>query len=138
MGLKSRRKGKVYEREVCAEVNAALRLKGGNEVGRNLGQERDSGNDITLTKPEPMKGRYVIEAKRRQQLSSLYRWLDQAREAARSPSDTPIVVTRQDNRESIAILPFTELLRLLADERVAANIINTIPPDAPPSVTSSP
>ena len=54
MSAMQRTKGKAGERELCAILSQEF----GQTYRRNLGQERDSGNDITLPK---RNGRFVIE-----------------------------------------------------------------------------
>lgn len=90
MGLKSRRKGAAYEREIANAIGAK----------RNIGQARDGGDDITH------EG-YRIECKRRARLGPMEGWMQQA-VASCKDGDTPVVVCRGDGGESLVILRFTD------------------------------
>ena len=94
MGLKSRRKGASYEREIANAIGAK----------RNIGQARDGGDDITL------EG-FRIECKRRARLGPMVDWMAQANAACRD-GDTPVVVCRGDGGESLVILRFADWVDL--------------------------
>ena len=94
MGLKSRRKGAAYEREIARRLSEML----GTPAKRRLGQARDAGHDIDIVGP------YIIEAKRRKTLGPVGRWYAQARAAAKQSDQIPIVVMREDNGASLVVL----------------------------------
>lgn len=91
MGRKSRTKGAAYEREIANAIGAR----------RNIGQARDGGDDITH------EG-YRIEAKRRKRLATIEAWMAQAVASCQNDSETPIVVCRADNGESLVIMRFSD------------------------------
>jgi hypothetical protein len=101
MGKSQRTKGAVYEREIVDILKAA-----GYDAARNLQQTRDGGGDIIVDK-------YLFECKRRARLS-VYEWMDQASKAC-DVYHKPVVVTRADRRENLAILNFTHLLDLIRE-----------------------
>lgn len=103
-GRNNRRRGQAGEREVCALIADAL----GIAVQRNLGQERDSGSDISLPP-------YTLEVKRRKAVANLYAWLEQAG----STGGRPIAAVRADGREWLAVMPMSEFLRLVREEVAA-------------------
>lgn len=118
MGKMQRTKGASYEREVCSAFADAL----GFEVKRNIGQARDGGNDIDV-------GPLVIECKRRKTLTTIRKWFDQAKAAAKSRNDQfwsldsdvttpamPIIVCREDQGESLVVIRLTDFLILTRDE----------------------
>lgn len=99
-----RRKGAGYEREVCDDIFQVL----GRAVARNLGQARDSGNDIDLAP-------YLVECKRRRRIS-VEEWLRQCERACEKKGGIPIVVCRADGSESFALIRWRDLLPLLREE----------------------
>ena len=96
-----RTKGAQFERQVVNELKEA-----GFAAARNLDQTRDGGGDIDLDK-------YMLECKRRASIA-VYDWLDQCTKAAR-PSQVPIVIARGDRRETIAILRWDDLIKILKE-----------------------
>lgn len=110
LGKSQRTKGASYEREICAELSAALGVK----IERNIGQARDGGNDIDA-------GILVVECKRRKTLGTVYSWLNQARAAATLNTGDrrgiPIVVARQDgDMSSLVILDLNDFVHLAGDK----------------------
>ena len=93
MGKLSRTKGQTAEREVCALLSTAF----GRNINRNLGQERDSGHDITLLP-------YHIEVKRRARIAKLYEWVN----GAARPGRVPIVTLRSDQHEWLVIMKLSD------------------------------
>lgn len=102
MSKSQRTKGATYEREVCDVFTGIT----GRKIQRHIGQARDGGNDVTV-------GRLVIEAKRRKTLGGIEKWLLQAKVATVSAEQVPVVVTRSDGGESIAILSLADFLRII-------------------------
>ena len=108
MSASQRNKGAAYEREVFAEFSVAL----GTTYKRHLGQARDGGHDGVV-------GRLVVECKRRKSLVTLRKWMQQVRAATRllqvepnAPRYVPVVVTREDDGESLVILPLKDFIVL--------------------------
>jgi hypothetical protein len=99
MGKLSRTKGQSAEREVCALLSKAF----GFEIKRNLGQERDSGHDITV---EP----FHIEVKRRARIAKIYEWVD----GAARPGKIPIVTLRSDRQDWLVIMRLSDWTTLAA------------------------
>lgn len=94
MPVNGRRKGSSYEREICHAITAAT----GDKVERILGQARDGGGDIHWRE-------WLLECKRRKGLSTIYRWIAQAKAAfARTEHDYYAVVCRADGEQSFVIL----------------------------------
>jgi hypothetical protein len=110
-----RNKGHKFERDVRDAFGEAL----GCEFQRNIGQARDSGNDLDI-------GPLCVEVKIRKTLGTVYGWLQQAivslpAFAKRTGQDhgIPIVVARQDGDTSpIVILRLNDFLKLTRDELV--------------------
>jgi len=102
MSKSQRNKGAGYEREVCDVLTSAA----GRKIQRHIGQARDGGNDITV-------GKLIIECKRRKTLGTVEGWLRQAEAAKVSAEQAAVVVARSDGGQSIAILPLTDLLRII-------------------------
>lgn len=101
-----RTKGATYEREVCHALSTAT----GVAVQRNIGQARDGGNDIDF-------GPLRIECKRRKSLTTMETWMAQAEAATdRREGQTPVVIGREDNGESVIIWRLSDFLALFADE----------------------
>lgn len=100
MSRSQRLKGAAFEREIAAALTAAL----GVPVRRNLGQARDSGDDITF-------GKVRIECKRRAKVAC-YEWIDQV-QAACNDGERGIVVFRADGRQAHAIVPLADMITLL-------------------------
>jgi hypothetical protein len=103
MGRSQRDKGKRGEKELAAILSDWLGVK----INRNLGQERDSGSDVTT-------GRVRWEVKRVEALR-IMDWCKQV-EAASSAGDIPIVAFRQDGQEWRCVIRLTDLLPLLREE----------------------
>lgn len=128
MSKSQRTKGAVFERDVCAIFSSAL----GQEFKRNIGQARDGGNDIDI-------GPLIVECKRRKTLGTVYKWLQQAIDAAKGRTYThrnagegwavtqdpdtpmiPIVVARQDaDTAPLVILRLNDFIKLTRDELAA-------------------
>jgi hypothetical protein len=106
MSAAERRKGVVFENEICG----ILRDKLGGVVHRNLAQSRGGeieGGDIVVAK-------YTIECKRRARIG-VHAWLEQARADA-DAGQVPVVVARGDGKRPLAILDLDELLALIQGE----------------------
>lgn len=99
MSKSQRVKGAVGEREVCAILSKYF----GEEVKRNLGQARDSGDDITF-------GGITWEVKRRKSLATLYKWVQQSADAAAPKGTLPVVAFRADHEEWMVALPLSMFL----------------------------
>lgn len=117
MSRMQREKGKAGEREVCGILSDAL----GARFTRNLGQERDEGNDIDV--PRVGGGSFVLEVKRHEQLRP-YAFMDQverevqlrARLRVAGRPDVPIVVMRQNGRQWLGLMWFADLVPLIGNE----------------------
>ena len=116
MGKLSRTKGQTAEREVCALLSTAF----GRTITRNLGQERDSGHDITV---EP----YHIEVKRRARIAKIYEWVD----GAARPGSVPVVALRSDRQDWLVIMRLDSWLDL-AKDRVKATKRDFVDKTQPP------
>jgi hypothetical protein len=104
-GRRNRQRGQEGEREICALLSAAF----GFVVRRRLGQERDSGHDVSLPG-------FALECKRRRRIAGLYEWLAQA-DGATYP---PVVLARADGREWLVVMKFRDWCRLAREEIAAA------------------
>lgn len=104
MGASQRRKGATAERELAALLTDAL----GIAVKRNLGQARDSGDDITV-------GRYRIEAKNHARLS-VPEWLRQAEASCTRAGDVPIVAFRQPGGRWYVVTAIEDWVPLVRDD----------------------
>ena len=103
MGASQRRKGATGERELAALLTESL----GVAVKRNLGQARDSGDDITV-------GKFRIECKRHNALR-IMEWVRQIEHVA-GPGEVPIVAFRQDGQEWRCVIRLEDLLPLIRGE----------------------
>lgn len=103
MGARERRRGAQAEREFAAILSDWL----GVAIKRNLGQERDSGSDLTT-------GRVRWEVKRHERLCVM-EWCKQAQKSAKD-HEIPIVAFRQDGEEWRCVLRLRDLLPLLREE----------------------
>lgn len=103
MGARERRRGASAERELAAILADHL----GVPVKRNLGQARDSGDDITI-------GRLRIEVKRCERLA-IPAWTRQV-EAAAGPDDIPLVAYRQDGEPWRVVIRLEDILPMLREE----------------------
>lgn len=74
---------------------------------RNLGQARDSGDDITA-KP------WRLEMKRYARIV-VYKWLHQCSECCK-PGDIPAVIARGDHEDAIVIMWYHDWKRIAAGE----------------------
>ena len=101
--INSRNKGANGEREF-----ANLLTKEGFQAER--GQQHSGGKDSPDVKCEGLTGVH-FEVKRVQS-GNLYKWLAQAIRDAKD--NIPIVAHRRNNADWVAVLPMTELLKLLA------------------------
>lgn len=107
MSARSKTKGAEGEREFCK----LLMDEFGFAARRNLGQARDSGNDVHA-------GPFHFEVKRRKRLE-LDEWMDQARS---SGNDLYGVAMRSDgDREGWMVLLPWEVFAQLAREEFAAH-----------------
>jgi hypothetical protein len=98
-----RRKGAAGELELAALLTEQL----GRVVKRNLGQARDSGDDITIE-------RFRIEAKRCQVLK-VPAWCRQV-EAAAKPGEIPVVAFRRNGEPWRVIVTLDDFLPLMRGE----------------------
>lgn len=103
MSAMQRRKGAGYEREVCADLKDSLGLV----VSRNLGQARDSGNDVDV-------GKFRLECKRRRRIA-MEAWLRQC-ETGTKPGQVPVVVCRADGGEGMVLMRWRDFLPMLGNE----------------------
>jgi hypothetical protein len=115
MGRMQRNKGATYEREIVHTINA--KFDEPYKAKRRLGQAREGGHDIEWSAP------FIIEAKRRARQLPAAGWLEQARIALMeeelfdeaTPPKTPVVVTRGDSGESLAVLSLDDFLDMVYD-----------------------
>ena len=105
MGKYQRDKGSRSERELCALLRDSL----GIDVRRNLGQERDSGNDIDLPG-------FAVEVKRRARIAGVYDWLRQAEDAE---TGVPVVAMRADRGGWLVVMRLEDWIPLAREEIVA-------------------
>lgn len=110
MSKSQRDKGARGEREICDILSGRY----GVPVKRNLGQARDSGDDITF-------GEITWEVKRRKSFATIYQWMQQAAMAAVEKNTIPVVVHRADNAEWLVTLHILDFLHL-ADEYIMKHI----------------
>ena len=98
-----RNKGASYEREVAQELSDWL----GVDCKRKLGAARDGGDDIQV-------GQFRIECKRHE-TTKVWEWYEQARTNAVGGEEIPVVVFRRSRSESMALLSFTDFMRLMRE-----------------------
>lgn len=102
MSKTSRTKGAGGEREFCK----LLRDEFGFDARRNLGQARDSGNDVHA-------GPFHFEVKRRRRLATLETWM---RQASLSKSELHAVAMRADGGHWMVLVPWDVFARLAREE----------------------
>lgn len=98
IGRNNRRRGQDGEREVVALIRADFGIE---HRGRNLGQERDGGEDVNL-------GPWKVQVKRRRRISLLYECLQSA----------DLIALRADGERWLVAMPW-ELFVKLAREEIA-------------------
>ena len=103
IGRSSRQRGQSAERDVCALLNDAL----GTHLKRNLGQERDSGADITFA-------RYGIQVKYVKSLNISKAW-EQACIDAEKGELEPLVFHRKPGEHWKVTMDANEFIRLLRE-----------------------
>lgn len=99
MSAMQRSKGARFEREVARQLSNDF----GVEVGRKLGQARDSGNDIDLP---PLR----IECKRYASIA-VYKWMEQC-EKGLDEDVIPTVIARADNKKPIVIMRYEDWVEM--------------------------
>lgn len=82
----------------------------GLNLFRNLGQERDSGADITVPSTA---GPLQVQVKR-QERAKLLPWLRQARDDA-GDDDIPVVMWRQSGAHWVVAMDFVEWCKLIRE-----------------------
>lgn len=97
-GRRNRQRGQEGEREVVALIREDFGIA---HKGRNLGQERDGGEDIDL-------GAWKVQVKRRKRIAGLYEWLGNA----------DLATIRADGKGWLVVMPWP-LFAKLAREEVA-------------------
>ena len=114
-GKLNKSRGAAFEREVAEMFRDRL----GVEAKRRLGQAREGGHDIEFgvgqLHPEtnlPSLFGLVTEAKRTKTGQLRLPWLMQAQEATTNESQIPLVVTRGDGADPVALLWFQDLLTI--------------------------
>lgn len=103
MGKSQRDKGANFERALASMLTDEL----GIVVKRNLGQARDSGDDITV-------GHWRIEAKRRARIGLIYEAMEQCL-ASCGDGDLPCVVVRADGKAPLFIFRQAEAVQAIRD-----------------------
>lgn len=106
LGRLSRNKGKVFEQEVARSFRKVF-----PDARRHLENHKDdAAKGIDLINV----GRYLVQCKRLRGYASINKIL----EVQIDPIEggCPILVTRGDNTEAMAVLPLHELLRLIANK----------------------
>jgi Holliday junction resolvase len=106
MSKMQRTKGATFEREIANDLTESWGVK----VKRNLGQARDSGDDITVPP-------FRIECKRRKGIA-VYEWLEQCEMACYKVMrrEFPVVIARADHKEPIVIMRYSDWKRIAAGE----------------------
>ena len=102
-GRNARLRGASYEREVAAELSDWL----GVDCKRKLGAARDGGDDIQV-------GQFRIECKRHE-TTKVWEWYAQAKANAAAGEEIPVVVFRRSRSESMALMSFTDFMRLMRE-----------------------
>jgi hypothetical protein len=95
-GKNNRRRGQDGERELITMIRDDFGIA---HKGRNLGQERDGGDDIAL-------GPWDVQVKRRKRLAGLYEWLETAHLAA----------VRADGKGWLVVMPWPLFVKLAREE----------------------
>lgn len=101
-GRSSRTKGASFEREVAASLSEWLGL----DVQRKLGAARDGGDDIQV-------GQFRLECKRCE-TTKVWEWYEQAKGNA-GPEEIPVVVFRRSRSEPMALLSFSDFMRMMRE-----------------------
>lgn len=101
-GKRSRTKGHLFERWVANQLKKYF-----PDAKRHLEYQQSEATGVDLVGTYP----YLIQCKRMKRYASLTAIL----EVQVDPIEggIPVLVTKADNKEAIACLPFTEFLRLL-------------------------
>ena len=102
-GRGKRNKGAAGERELAALLSDEL----GFVVKRNLGQARDSGDDLTVQQ-------FRIEVKRQEQLR-VDKWSEQV-EACASPGEVPVLMYRRNGQPWRVCLRLEHFIPMMRDQ----------------------
>jgi hypothetical protein len=97
MGKAEREKGAAFERAVARDLSGRT----GKKVGRNLGQAREGGDDITLPGLR-------IECKARKR-SQVVDFIAQAKAACKA-GEVPLVVLKADNRPWMVVALYEDVI----------------------------
>lgn len=95
-GRRNRQRGQEGEREVVALIREDFGIA---HKGRNLGQERDGGEDIDL-------GPWKVQVKRRKRIAGLYEWLENA----------DLATIRADGKGWLVVMPWPLFAKLAREE----------------------
>lgn len=118
MGAMQRRKGAAGENELKSLLSGQL----GRVCKRNLGQERDGGDDITI--PRLGGGEICIESKRRRAIATL-RFMEEAEAASDARAkrsvhggrNIPLLAMREDGRKQwYVVMRLEDACMLLREE----------------------
>lgn len=102
MSKSQRTKGASFERETAEQLSDWL----GVDCKRKLGAARDGGDDIQV-------GQFRIECKRHE-TTKVWEWYEQAKSNAQ-PGEIPVVVFRRSRSESMALVSFSDFMRLMRE-----------------------
>lgn len=102
MSKSQRTKGACFEREISTEISEWL----GIDCKRKLGAARDGGDDIQV-------GQFRIECKRHE-TTNVWEWYEQAKANAEA-GEIPVVVFRRSRSESMALVSFSDFMRLMRE-----------------------
>lgn len=103
MGKWQRTKGHQFERDISNDLTTLL----GRPVKRNLGQARDSGDDISLPP-------FRIECKRRASIA-VYQWFEQVSKAL-TDGQKGVIVMKADQKQILVIIDYPTFCEFLKDK----------------------
>lgn len=101
MGKMQRDKGANYEREIARQLRALF-----PDAARNV-TETQHGQGVDLVNT----GNLRIQCKRHKQYAPITR----IEEVPRTPDKIPVLITRGDRKEDVAVLYLSDFLAILAD-----------------------
>lgn len=100
MGLRARRKGHSYEREIANRLKPFF-----PDACRQLEYQEGLGVDLANT------GRYKIQLKRYKDYAPISK-INEAVGACKNHTDVPILITKGDRKEDMVVMPLGHFLEL--------------------------
>lgn len=103
-------KGREFQKSLRGDLISVLGIDPGDILSTGMGQP---GCDLYLSPAARERFGFGVEAKRQERIA-LPEWWRQCEENAAKEDLTPLLVFRQNRREPLAVLRWSDLLEILA------------------------